>query len=120
MKKRKINLLYVLGTFPTLSETFIQREIIEISRDKKLNIKIISVRKGDESITIPPELKSKILYFSPRPHKIFVSNVVEFFRSPIKYLGLVHLILFGKHNRLYLKIIDIGSLLVGVSLSREI
>jgi len=117
---KKTNLLYLIGTFPTLSETFIQREIIELLRDKGLNARVISFRRGDESIPLPPELKSKIVYFSPRPLKILASNVVEFFRSPIKYLGLVRLILFGKHNRLYLKIVDIGSLLVGASLSSEI
>jgi len=120
MTRRKINLLYVIGSFPVLSETFIQREIMEIFQDKRLNIKIISFRKGDESIPLPPEVRSKILYFKPEPLKLFLYNVVEFFRSPIKYLGLVRLILFGKHNRLVLKILDLGSFLIGASLSKEI
>jgi len=120
MKKRKINILYVLGTFPVLSETFIQRELIELFRDKKLNIKIISLRKGDGSIPLTSGVRSEILYFRPGVFRLFTSNISEFFRSPIKYLSLVFLILFGKHNRLVLKIVDLGSLLFGASLSNEI
>jgi len=82
MKKSKINLLYVLGTFPVLSETFIQRELLEIFRDKNLNVRVVSFRKGIDNIPLPPELKSKITYFRPGPFKIFSGNAIAFFRSP--------------------------------------
>lgn len=120
MKKRKVSLLYLVGTFPVLSETFIQREILEMVRDNRLDIKIVSFRKGDENIPLSPELRSKILYFKPGVLKIFLHNVVEFLRNPVKYLDLARLILFGKHNQLALKAVDLGSLFVGVSLSNEI
>jgi glycosyltransferase involved in cell wall biosynthesis len=120
VKKRKINLLYVLGTFPVPSETFIQRELLEVLRDKNLNVRVISFRKGIENIPIPPELKSKITYFRPEPFKIFSGNAIAFFRSPIKYLGLAGLILFGEHNRFFFKVRDFGALLLGAALSGEI
>ena len=87
MRKRKINLLYVIGTFPVLSETFIQREILEMFRYKRLNIKIISFRKGDEHIPLPPEVKSKILFLGLTSFKFSMRIYQEDPKKIPKYFG---------------------------------
>src|SRR4030042_6461790 len=94
MKKRKINLLYVLGTFPVRSETFIKREILELLRDERLNIRVVYFRRGDKKIPIEPVLQSKLWYFRPGLTQLLKANAIEFFRKPFKYLDLLRLILF--------------------------
>ena len=120
-EKRKINLLYLVEPFPVLSQTYIQREIIEMLRDEDLDVRVINFQKGDENIPLPSELISKILHIgSPGRLEVLKSNSFMFLRSTIKYLGLVSLILFGKHNRLVQKSKDLASLRFGVWLSTEI
>jgi len=116
----KIDLLYLVGTFPVLSETFIQREILELLRDKNLNVRVFAFRNGTEDISLSPKLKSGISYFHPTRPKVLVDNIIEFFRSPARYLGLVRLVLRGEYSRPVLRRWDLASLLVGISFSREI
>ena len=119
--KKKINLLYLVGAFPVISQTYIQREILEMIHDKDLDVRVIHFQKGDDNIPLPPELGSKISYIgSPGRLKVLVSNAFVFLKSPIKYLGLVRLILFGKHDRLVIKFRELRSLRFGVWLSNEI
>ena len=120
MKRRKINLLYVLGTFPVLSETFIKREVLELLRDERLDIRVVYFRRGDEKIPIEPVLRSKLWYFKPGPAQLIKGNAVEFLRKPLKYLGSIWLILFGKYNRPHLRLWNLYALLIGGALSNEI
>ncbi|OGC38528.1 hypothetical protein A2V54_00065 [candidate division WWE3 bacterium RBG_19FT_COMBO_53_11] len=119
-RNHKISLFYIIGTFPVLSETFIKRELIELFRDKRLNIKIVYFRHGDNKIPIDPVFRSKLWYFRPGLTQLLKANAVEFFRKPFKYLDLLRLILFGRHRSFSTKFIDLGSLLVGATLAYEI
>jgi len=120
VKKRKINFLYLLGTFPVLSETFIKREMLELFRDKRLNIRVVYFRRGDKKIPIEPVFGSKLWYFKPNRAQLIKVNAVEFLRNPLKYLDLIRLVLFGRHRPFNRKSIDFGALLIGAALSHEI
>src|SRR3972149_10067629 len=113
MENQKINFLYVLGTFPVLSETFIQREQMEVFRDKKFNVTAVAFRKGIANIPLQPELLARVSYFSPLPFKILSNNLAALFKNPVKYLRLVWMILFGEHNSAFLWQRDFVALLVG-------
>jgi len=104
-----------------LSQTYIQREIIEMLHARDLDVRVIHFQQGDENIPLPPELISKISNISnPGRLKVLVPNASEFLRSPIRYLDLVRLILFGKHVRLAQKLKDLASLRFGAWLSTEV
>jgi len=117
--ERKTSLLFVVGTFPTVSENFIYRELSELSKDKSLDVGMVYFKKGPRNIQIPGEFGFKIWHFWPGLGEILLRNLRYFLSHPLKYLELVRLILFGKHDPLKLKLIDFGSLAVGVALALE-
>ena len=51
---------YILGEFPSRTQTFILQEICYIS--ERNPIYIVALRKGKGNIDIPPQLKDKIIY----------------------------------------------------------
>jgi len=118
MSERKVNLLYITKGFP--KGTFITREVLEISRYRDLDLRIISFAKDKDIISpISPEIKRKVLYINLNLLKLLVFNVIELARSPVKYLKLAVLVLHGR-NRLREKFVDLRFFFIGVTLIREI
>ena len=117
---QQTNLLYITRMFP--ESTFIEREILEMSRYKDLNLRIIYFTKvsGFTSL-IPPEIKRKFLYVKPNLPKLLAFNVIEFVRSPVKYSKLaVLLIRVRKHRRFIKKFTELRYLFTGAMLAHEI
>jgi colanic acid/amylovoran biosynthesis glycosyltransferase len=79
-----MHLLYILSKYPTLTETFIDREIQEMK--KHANISIFSLKNSgitnDEIINIP--------YLS---FDLIFGNIIKFIKSPILYLKTFYLII---------------------------
>lgn len=99
-KKRKC-LCYWLGVFPSLSETFILNELIQL-RKIGLEIKILSMRKTDDEI-YHPEARSFLndtLYFNIHENKNVIKTLILHIRYlllyPINYLRTV---LFSYNKR---------------------
>ena len=117
---QQTNLLYITRMFP--ESTFIEREILEMSRYKDLNLRIIYFAKVGGFISlIPHEMKRKFLYVKPNLPKLLAFNVITFVRSPVKYSKLAILLLRVRRNHRFIKRFrDFRFLFIGAMLAQEI
>lgn len=92
-----MKIAYVLATFPSLTETFILREILAL-REKGLDIVIFSLRRP-ASARIHPEARPLLEAVHYRPSlfapKVMLSQFCFFLRMPCQYLRLFLTIVFS-------------------------
>jgi len=119
-ENKKINLLYISPQFPHRMENNKTREVVEIVRNKNLNLKIISFRDASEDVFLPDRVKSAIWYPKLDPVQIGVANFIQFFKNSNKYLSLIGFVIFGRYSKSFLKIKDLGAMFVGISLAEKI
>jgi len=81
-----MNVLYILGTFPAISETFILNEILEVIRNG-LNVNIISISDARESIYHDEFelIRDRVAYLGQVPFRSKLVAVMHFFcTKPVK------------------------------------
>jgi len=91
---------YVLGTYPYLTTTFIDREIMAIEKKRK-NIILIAIRKPApfETNHEMQKLKKHIKYILPVSWIPFLKiNIILIVLNPIKYFGLLFFLLSRHHK----------------------
>jgi glycosyltransferase involved in cell wall biosynthesis len=98
-----IKLTYIIGTFPSLTTTFIDREIKQL-RQQGVDLQVVSIRHP--ATTIPPsaeqrELAQGVIYLLPVDWPIFVvGNLYFVVRRPWIYLKTLLYLLTCPHPRL--------------------
>lgn len=84
--KDKLNLLYVIGTYPSLTTTFIDREI-EYLRSKGIRIQVLAVwRPPGELSAEQKRLGEGVIYLLPAPPlRVVWAHLATFLRHPWTY-----------------------------------
>lgn len=82
-------LTYIIGTYPRLTTTFIDREI-EGLRDQGVDLDIVSLRRPDDVLSPGQQaLEEKVTYVLPaRPLAVAGSHIFWLARSPIRYFTI--------------------------------
>ena len=101
---RALSLLYVIGTYPLLTTTFIDREIAVLRR-LGTSVKVVSLRPPHGSLS--PEqtaATAEVDYVLPaRPHRVVMSHLAFLASAPGKYLGTFWHLLSARHPSLGLR-----------------
>ncbi|MCD6360918.1 MAG: glycosyltransferase [Armatimonadetes bacterium] len=81
-RDRDKRLVYVLGRFPSLSETFILREMRELE-ERGLKLAVMSLEPGDETVHADArELARSTVY---RPHPLSLGTLAALLLAPVLY-----------------------------------
>ena len=80
-----MRILYILGTFPALSQTVVQDEIIELINNKH-DISIVALEKFDE-----PKIHENVKKYKLIDKTLYLTNHSSFMR-PLNYLRIINLI----------------------------
>src|SRR5260370_17265908 len=76
---------YVLSAFPSLSETFILQEILELERQGLL-LRLFSLERPSAEVDAARDVQAPITYFNHIPPPIFlVSPLLLFFKPPFLF-----------------------------------
>ncbi len=99
----KLHLVYVIGTYPLLTTTFIDREIKTL-RKEGVDLQVISVRKPPASMPLSPEqigLQRGVNYLLPADVlELFQAHSYYAFHKPRKYFGTLAYLLSRPHPNL--------------------
>ncbi|WP_162604961.1 glycosyltransferase family 4 protein [Geomonas terrae] len=93
-------LAYLANYFPSLTETFIYREVMELKR-RNVAVTLYSLRKPGETEVSDEALKlrGETSYLLPVPTgELLASHAWFFGRTPLAYLGTLFKMLTGTHN----------------------
>jgi glycosyltransferase involved in cell wall biosynthesis len=80
MTKNKQKLLFLIPSFPVISETFIEREIAELYKRETFDIEVMSFKKGADFNY--PELSKITNYLKITPKDIFFGKLYFLRKSP--------------------------------------
>ncbi len=101
MKRRKISLAYILAVFPSISEVFILREMVELSRKQNIDLYIFSLcrpktnKMHNAATGLLASTYYKLFLFSPR----FLSvQFLSFVSHPLRYITLLIYITKTNYN----------------------
>lgn len=93
-------LVYVVGTYPLLTTTFIDREIRQL-RAKSVDVRVVSVRRPREDVLLSREqriLQSDVTYLLPIRWALLLSGHLTFaFRHPHRFLTTLAFLLSRPH-----------------------
>jgi len=96
-------LVYVIGTYPLLTTTFIDREILQL-RQWGIDIQVISIRKPPADVPLSKtqlELQKDVLYLLPVDFlKLFQSHLFFAFAHPFAFFGTLFYLLTRPHPSL--------------------
>lgn len=95
-------LAYLANYFPSLTETFIYREVMELKR-RDVAVALYSLRKpGDNEVSEEAlKLRGETSYLLPvSTGELFACHAWFFGRSPLAYLGTLFKMVTGTHNSL--------------------
>jgi colanic acid/amylovoran biosynthesis glycosyltransferase len=90
-------LAYVLATFPTLTETFVVGEILELRR-RGLTIDLFALRPSAAPVPSPEAegLRSETTYARPLgDRRLLAANVRRALRQPLRYFGTLAMLVRG-------------------------
>ena len=93
-------LAYLANYFPSLTETFIYREVLELKR-RDIAVALYSLRKPGETEVSEEALKlrEETSYLLPVPTgELLASHAWFFGRAPLAYLGTLFKMVTGTHN----------------------
>jgi glycosyltransferase involved in cell wall biosynthesis len=105
MNTAPLDLVYVIGTYPALTTTFIDREIRTLHREG-VPLRIVSIRRPDD---VPSdeqrELTALVDYLLPVPVLALLDAHLRYLvRRPTRYLGLLFDLLRRPHPTLHARI----------------
>jgi len=111
-----MKLIYFIPVFPKISETFITREVTELS--KKKGIKLTIVTWGREEIEVPLALKGNVIKYEPTYISALNANIEFLFTHPYRYFKTLFYFLFSNHQSFKGFIHDILSFFKSVAVSK--
>src|SRR5687767_1665584 len=84
---KKLSLLYVIGTYPSLTTTFIDREI-EWLRTSGVNVQVLAIRRPSSKLSPEQEqIGEGTIYLLPAPLLALLwAHLASLLRHPITYL----------------------------------
>src|SRR5699024_2657312 len=100
----KLNVLYLLNTFPTVSETFVKNEVLWMWRNKYLSCVIALEADNHLLQLLPSGLLSKIYIRSLRYGRRILRPLVASYwltRSPIKFISVWRSVPRNRKSRKY-------------------
>lgn len=93
-------LIYVVGTYPLLTTTFIDREILQL-RQWGLDVQVVSIRRPPSNIplsNVQLDLQREVLYLLPVDvPKLFLSHLHFAFNCPRTFFGTLVYLLTRPH-----------------------
>lgn len=113
-----MKLIYFIPVFPKISETFITREVLELS--KKKDIKLTIVTWGREELDIPLALKGNVIKYEPNYKKALQANIEFLFCHPLRYFKTFFYFLFSNHQSFKGFVHDFLSFFKSVAVSKFI
>lgn len=107
--------LYVIGTYPLLTTTFIDREI-QALRDKGVGVDVVSIRRTERQLSAGQmDSQERVTYVLPASALRVISNNFRYLaRRPGAYLGLLWRLLRGNHPTNQLRVRTLLHFLMGV------
>jgi glycosyltransferase involved in cell wall biosynthesis len=95
----RLGLTYVIGTYPVLTETFIDREILRLL-DRGVNLAIVSIRRPRTDLSdVQRSLARRVRYLLPVSVPALVwSHLSAFIRRPLTYVSTLAWLLTRKHD----------------------
>ena len=112
------NIIYIIGTYPEVSTTFIDREIKILRERANINLKTISIRHPVSIAATLPEYKGareSTLYLSPTNWFVLVlANLYFIFRRPIVYFSTLSYLFIRPHETIKLRFRTLLYFLLGI------
>ena len=103
----KMNLAYIIGTYPEISTTFIDREI-QALREMGAQIQILSIRRPNQLISQIKDyaqIQKQILYLLPANWlRLFLAHLFFALFHPRSYFSTLFYLLTSPHPRLKLRL----------------
>ena len=93
-------LIYIIGTYPLLTTTFIDREILQL-RQWGVDVQVISIRRPPTDVpfsSVQLELQKDVLYLLPvNAMKLVLSHLFFGFTRPLAFFGSLFYLLTRPH-----------------------
>jgi len=104
-----IKVAYIVARFPSVSQTFILREILELC-NQGFDITIFPLKSKPDKLIHDDAKKilTKVYYISPFSIKVLLSQIYFFITSPLKYFYLVYFVVKNNLRNPYALIISLG------------
>jgi glycosyltransferase involved in cell wall biosynthesis len=95
-----MRLTYLIGRYPVLTETFIDREILQLI-ERGVDLKLVSIRQPDAELSPRQrELRQRVTYLMPvSVVKLAVAHVTALVGRPRTYLGTLAWLLTRPHPK---------------------
>ncbi len=92
-RSHQSKIAYVLSAFPSLSETFILQEILELERQGLL-LRLFSLEKPSAEVDAARDVQAPITYFNQISLPILLGATVRcFFKAPLRFLSILVVLL---------------------------
>lgn len=106
---KKIKLAYIVARFPSVSQTFIMREIIGLQQ-QGVDIDIFPLKLKPDKITHQDakDIMNKVYYIPPISLKVIESQFYFLLKAPLKYLYLFYLVFRHNFKNPYALFITVG------------
>ena len=111
-----MKLIYFIPVFPKISETFIAREVVELS--KKKDIKLTIITWGREELEIPVALRGNVIKYEPNYTRALLANIEFLFKHPYRYFKTLFFFIFANHESFKGFIHDLLSFFKSVAVSK--
>ncbi|HEY5651416.1 MAG TPA: glycosyltransferase, partial [Acidimicrobiia bacterium] len=108
-------ILYVIGTYPLLTTTFIDREIREL-RDRGVEIDVVSIRRTERKLSSGQiDARGEVTYVLPAPaRRVASANLRYLMTRPRRYFGTLWRLLSADHPSLELRMRTVLHFVMGV------
>lgn len=116
-----VHVTYVIGTYPLLTTTFIDREIRSL-RDRGIRVEVLSLRRPGTALSPDQvDLAATVSYLRPlAPTEVIRAHVGSIAASPGRYLGILVRVLTARGQTLRGRIRTAGHFVVAVAAARRI
>ncbi|MFW6143571.1 MAG: glycosyltransferase family 4 protein [Patescibacteria group bacterium] len=94
---------YFIPQFPRLTETFIRREVEDLSKREDLLVKVFAVEQEKKP---DPDLRELVSYWHPSPLQKILDFFSFFFSHPVRFFDLV--IKYGRQPKALLNGVSLG------------
>ncbi len=116
--EKQIKLLYIIGTYPEISTTFIDREISILRQQPNIKLDTISIRHPVTIAATMPEYKEardSTLYLTPLNWLTMIfANLFFIFSRPIPYISTKLYLFTRPHDSLKLRFMTLIHFYIGV------
>lgn len=109
------SVLYIIGTYPLLTTTFIDREILEL-RKQGVGVEVVSIRRSGRTLSeYQHRLAQDVSYVLPAPVvQVLLHNLRFALRRPARYLTVMWQLVRGAHPSRARRVKTLGHFFLGV------